>query len=298
MKHDFLPSYDHTLKAIANICEAYPQLHLHSIGKSVLKRDICALSVGNVEKGATLFVGGTHGQEWLTVSLLLLFLDDLLSSIQSGEPLEEIDFSLALQKRGLIIVPALNPDGIEIALYGPKSAKWRKNCVKKILARSELTWQANACGVDLNHNFDAGFPILQKLEREAGFCGPSPRRYGGKHPLSEPESRAIVKYVRKNNISRLYAFHSQGEEIFYEYDSIPVPQGEEIAQTLSKLSGYDLVENAGLYSHGGLKDWFIKEFRRPGFTIEIGKGENPLPLSDLDSIYRKIRRMMAAAVIL
>lgn len=298
MKHDFLPSYDHTLKAIANICEAYPQLHLHSIGKSVLKRDICALSVGNVEKGATLFVGGTHGQEWLTVSLLLLFLDDLLSSIQSGEPLEEIDFSLALQKRGLIIVPALNPDGIEIALYGPKSAKWRKNCVKKILARSELTWQANAYGVDLNHNFDAGFPILQKLEREAGFCGPSPRRYGGKHPLSEPESRAIVKYVRKNNISRLYAFHSQGEEIFYEYDSIPVPQGEEIAQTLSKLSGYDLVENAGLYSHGGLKDWFIKEFRRPGFTIEIGKGENPLPLSDLDSIYRKIRRMMAAAVIL
>ena len=298
MKHDFLPSYDHTLKAIANICEAYPQLHLHSIGKSVLNRDICALSVGNVEKGATLFVGGTHGQEWLTVSLLLLFLDDLLSSIQSGEPLEEIDFSLALQKRGLIIVPALNPDGIEIALYGPKSAKWRKNCVQKILARSELTWQANARGVDLNHNFDAGFPILQKLEREAGFCGPSPRRYGGKHPLSEPESRAIVKYVRKNNISRLYAFHSQGEEIFYEYDSIPVPQGEEIAQTLSKLSGYDLVENAGLYSHGGLKDWFIKEFRRPGFTIEIGKGENPLPLSDLDSIYRKIRRMMAAAVIL
>lgn len=298
MKHDFLPSYDHTLKSIANICEAYPQLHLHSIGKSVLKRDICALSVGNVEKGATLFVGGTHGQEWLTVSLLLLFLDDLLSSIQSGEPLEEIDFSLALQKRGLIIVPALNPDGIEIALYGPKSAKWRKNCVQKILARSELTWQANARGVDLNHNFDAGFPILQKLEREAGFCGPSPRRYGGKHPLSEPESRAIVKYVRKNNISRLYAFHSQGEEIFYEYDSIPVPQGEEIAQTLSKLSGYDLVENAGLYSHGGLKDWFIKEFRRPGFTIEIGKGENPLPLSDLDSIYRKIRRMMAAAVIL
>ena len=251
-----------------------------------------------MEKGATLFVGRTHGQEWLTVSLLLLFLDDLLSSIQSGEPLEEIDFSLALQKRGLIIVPALNPDGIEIALYGPKSAKWRKNCVQKILARSELTWQANARGVDLNHNFDAGFPILQKLEREAGFCGPSPRRYGGKHPLSEPESRAIVKYVRKNNISRLYAFHSQGEEIFYEYDSIPVPQGEEIAQTLSKLSGYDLVENAGLYSHGGLKDWFIKEFRRPGFTIEIGKGENPLPLSDLDSIYRKIRRMMAAAVIL
>lgn len=298
MKHDFLPSYDQMLKAIAKICEVYPQLHLHSIGKSVLKRDIYALSVGNVEKEATLFVGGTHGQEWLTVSLLLLFLDDLLSSLHAGECLEEIDFGLALQKRGLIIVPALNPDGIEIAVNGAESARWRKNCVRKIMAKSDLTWQANARGVDLNHNFDAGFPILHKLEQEAGFCGPSPRRYGGKRPLSEPDSRAIVKYVCKHNISRLYAFHSQGEEIFYEYDNMPVPQGEEIAQTLSKLSGYELVKNDGLYSHGGLKDWYIKEFHRPGFTIEIGKGENPLPLSDLDSIYRKIRRMMAAAVIL
>lgn len=298
MKHDFLPRYDQVLKTIAKMCNTFPELHLQSIGKSVLHRDIYALSVGQVENGATLFVGGTHGQEWLTVSLLLLFVDELLSSIQSREPLEEIDFSLALQKRGLIVIPALNPDGIEIALNGPKSAGWRKNCVKKILEKSDLTWQANARGVDLNHNFDAGFSILQKLEREAGFCGPSPRRYGGKRPLSEPESRVIVKYVRKHNISRLYAFHSQGEEIFYEYDNIPVPQGEEIAQTLSKLSGYQLVKNAGLYSHGGLKDWFIKEFHQPGFTVEIGKGENPLPLSDLDSIYRKIRRMMAAAVIL
>lgn len=298
MKHDFLPSYTQMLKIISKICTAYPQLHLHSIGKSVLKRDIYALSVGNVEKDAALFVGGTHGQEWLTVSLLLLFLDDLLSSVQSGEPFEGIDFSLALQKRGLVIVPALNPDGIEIAVNGAESARWRKNCVKKILSRSDLSWQANAHGVDLNHNFDAGFPILHKLEREAGFCKPSPRRYGGKRPLSEPESRAIVKYIRKRHVSRLYAFHSQGEEIFYEYDGIPVPQGEEIAQTLSKLSGYELVKNTGLYSHGGLKDWFIKEFHRPGFTIEIGKGENPLPLSDLNPIYQKIRRMMAAAVIL
>ncbi len=298
MKHDFLPSYDQTVKAITKIFEVYPQLQLNSIGKTVLRRNIYALSMGNVKEGAVLFVGGTHGQEWLTVSLLLLFLDDLLSSIQSGEPLEEIDFPLVLQKRGLIIIPALNPDGIEIALHGPKTARWKKQFVKKVMAQSDLSWQANARGVDLNHNFDAGFPILQKLEREAGFCNPSPRRYGGKHPLSEPESKAIVKYIRKHNISRLYAFHSQGEEIFYEYDNIPVPQSEEIAQTLSKLSGYELVQNAGLYSHGGLKDWYIKEFHRPGFTIEIGKGENPLPLSDLDPIYRKIRRMMAAAVIL
>ena len=132
MKHDFLPSYDQMLRTIAKMCETYPQLHLHSIGKSVLKRDIYALSVGNVEKEAAIFVGGTHGQEWLTVSLLLPVFGRLAFPLSSrGGPLEEIDFSLALQKRGLVIVPALNPDGVEIALNGPESARWRKNCVKK-----------------------------------------------------------------------------------------------------------------------------------------------------------------------
>ncbi|MEG2597564.1 MAG: M14 family zinc carboxypeptidase, partial [Oscillospiraceae bacterium] len=178
------------------------------------------------------------------------------------------------------------------------SAGWRKKRVDKIMQSSSKKWQANVRGVDLNHNFNAGFPLLQKLERKSGICGPAAGRYGGRRPESEPESRNLATFIRHSNIYRLFSFHSQGEEIFYEYGNIPVPQGTEIAEILSKLSGYRLVQNDGLYSHGGLKDWFIKEFHRPGFTIEIGKGENPLPLSDLAPIYKKLRRMMAAGVIL
>ena len=33
------------------------------------------------------------------------------------------------------------------------------------------------------------------------------------------------------------------------------------------------------------KDWFIQTYRRPGFTIEVGTGENPLPLSQFEEIY-------------
>ena len=36
----------------------------------------------------------------------------------------------------------------------------------------------------------------------------------------------------------------------------------------------------------GYKDWFIQNFRRPGYTIEAGSGTNPLPLSQFDEIYR------------
>ena len=38
--------------------------------------------------------------------------------------------------------------------------------------------------------------------------------------------------------------------------------------------------------YAGYKDWFILQFDLPGYTIEVGKGTNPLPLSQFDEIYR------------
>ena len=35
----------------------------------------------------------------------------------------------------------------------------------------------------------------------------------------------------------------------------------------------------------GYQDWFIQIFDRPGYTIECGLGENPLPLSQFESIW-------------
>ena len=136
------------------------------------------------------------------------------------------------------------------------------------------------------------------MEIAAGITGPSPTRYGGPCPHSEPETLSLVHLTAAFDPRRLYSFHSQGEEIFWEYQDIPVPQGELIAQTLSALSGYRLVQNGGLASHGGLKDWYIETFRRPGFTIEIGKGENPLPVEDLEPVYARLLPMMTAAAFL
>ena len=54
----------------------------------------------------------------------------------------------------------------------------------------------------------------------------------------------------------------------------------------------------GMASHGGFKDWFIESFGRPGFTIEIGRGENPLPISDFDEIYKKLAPALALALVM
>lgn len=65
-----------------------------------------------------------------------------------------------------------------------------------------------------------------------------------------------------------------------------------MVNVLSASSGYKIANPEGLAVGGGFKDWFISAYSRPGFTIEIGKGKNPLPITDLEPIYSKIEEML------
>ena len=49
-------------------------------------------------------------------------------------------------------------------------------------------------------------------------------------------------------------------------------------------------------ANAGFKDWFLQRFRRPGFTIEAGLGENPLPLTQLEEMVRRNAPLLAAAL--
>ena len=56
---------------------------------------------------------------------------------------------------------------------------------------------------------------------------------------------------------------------------------------MARISGYSLEQATGVASYAGYKDWFIQEYRRPGYTIEVGQGKNPIPVSQFDQIYRE-----------
>ena len=62
---------------------------------------------------------------------------------------------------------------------------------------------------------------------------------------------------------------------------------------MAAASGYRLCEPAPESANGGLRDWFMEEYHRPGYTIEIGRGENPLPLSDVPKLYEEILPIFA-----
>ncbi|MEM1486066.1 M14 family metallocarboxypeptidase [Oscillospiraceae bacterium PP1C4] len=291
------PCYDNIHRAVRELKDHYPNLKTFPIGKSVLGRSIYALGIGNIYKG-TLFVGGVHGMEWLTTLLLFRLMEDILRSIANNKALADIDIAHTLENRSLVVIPCLNPDGVEISLNGANSAKHLATFVNKIGGEDTRHWQANARGIDLNHNFDAGFAQLKDLEQKAGITAPAPTRYGGTAPHSEPESRALVNFCTAFNIRQAYAYHSQGEEIYYKYGENTPARSQLMAQVLASASGYQLADPEEMASHGGFKDWFIEHLRRPAFTVEIGRGVNPLPVQELEPIYARLLEMMLISILL
>ena len=205
-------------KAIKSLSETYPFLHTSIIGKSVLGRDIAALKIGRASE-YVLFTACFHGSEHLTTTLLLKFAEELCEAIKNGGSVAGINIKRVMTGRAVIIVPRVNPDGAEISIGGISSVGSLARSINKLSRGNTKKWNANARGVDINHNFDADWEELSRLEKENGIYGPSPTRFGGPKPFSEPESVAIKNLCETLRIRHALAFHSQGEVIYWQYDN-------------------------------------------------------------------------------
>lgn len=274
----------------------YSFLQALPIGQTALGRDIYGIVLGGGRE-AVLYAAAFHGQEWITSLILLRLCEEMAAALNGDGVLVDMDLQQALAGRSLVMVPQVNPDGVEIALHGPETAG-RYMPLVSALDPEGKHWQANARGVDINHNFDAGWKELKAMELENGIHGPSPRQWCGPAPESEAETAALVKLCHRAKFRHVLALHSQGEEIYWRYgDRTPV-RARTMADILGASSGYRVADPEGMASHGGFKDWFISAFGRPGFTIEFGLGENPLPLEDFEPIYRKTREMLLLAALM
>ncbi|MEG0456525.1 MAG: M14 family zinc carboxypeptidase [Oscillospiraceae bacterium] len=305
------PSYDEIYLYCKNFTEKYNFIKCFDIGKTYLKRNIPALAIGNLEK-PTLFAGCFHSLEWLTTLLLIKFIEDVCLSynncVLNSQIFDNgINIKQILEKHGLIIVPLVNCDGIDLSCKNYTKEDIKQNFKKysktilKIMEKDNdalSKWQANIRGVDLNHNYNAGYDILKIMEKEKGIIEPTYSLYGGKTFESEKETKAMIRLLKKFNFSKVFAFHSQGKEIYYSYGKHTPPQSKYIADILGKMTGYTVCHPEGMASHGGFKDYFIKHYHKPGFTFEIGEGKNPLPAEDLNEIYKDMKNAMAVALAL
>ena len=284
-------AYDHKtmLKDLSNLKSTYPQIEILNIGKSVLGRSIPAVRLGS-GKRLIHYNGAFHANEWITSLLLMVFIEMCLEAARSGQTLEGFEISKLLKEKTLWIVPMVNPDGVDLVLNGftaDNNPYYRQVMQANKGSSNFRGWKANIRGVDLNDQFPAYWEN-ENARRETS--GPAPMNYPGPFPLSEPEARAIADFTRENDFQIVMAFHTQGEEIYWGYRKFEPPQAENMVQQLAKVSGYRAVRYVD--SDAGYKDWFIYKWRKPGFTIECGSGQNPLPLEQFPSIWAKAGKIM------
>lgn len=292
--YPFLPDMSNRMEKENELTHTFSFLKRTKVGNSLLNRPIYAYTLGNPQT-QTLYAGAFHGMEWLTSLILLQFLEHCCFSVQNSCCIFGTELYRILCQNGVTVIPCVNPDGVEIQLFGSSAAEQYKTLIDGITENTSK-WQANARGVDLNHNFGAGWKELKALERENHFTSPNPTRYGGEQPESEPEVQALVQFCKENPFCRAFAFHSQGREIYWDFGTDTPEESFMLAKQLGAVSGYLVSKPEGLAVGGGFKDWFIQYFKRPGFTIEIGRGKNPLPLKDFTAEYPKIFPLLCRGI--
>lgn len=95
----------------------------------------------------------------------------------------------------------------------------------------------------------------------------------------------------------MIAYHTQGRVIYWSFQNYQPPVAYQIAQIFARASGYTVATPPPEAVYAGYKDWFIQEYRRPGYTMEVGIGRNPIPISQFNTIYGENEEVMLLAPI-
>jgi len=290
-----------TQREIESLLRTYPFMRSERLATTAFGRPISTLVVGNGPR-KVLYSAAFHANEWITTLILLTFARQWGEAIVSGGEIAGQNARELKDKVTIYMVPLVNPDGVDL-VTGAISPDSPEYALATALSENYPNipfpsgWKANLLGVDLNLQFPAGWMQAREIKFMQGFTRPGPRDYVGRAPLDQVESRTMEGYTQAIDPALVLAFHSQGEEIYWQFDDIFVPGARELGERLAQVSGYALADTPYNSSFAGYKDWFIKTYRRPGYTVEVGRGENPLPIEQFPEIYQANLPLLVAAAL-
>ncbi|WP_106498548.1 M14 family metallopeptidase [Lentibacillus sp. Marseille-P4043] len=282
-------TYEKMCQDLEQLIDVYPFIVRQTIGHSVMGKDLVELQLGIGDKQVHVD-GSFHANEWITTPVIMRFLNQYVLSLTNNVSIRGIYMLPMYIDTSFSLVPMVNPDGVNLVLNGSDAAGSYKQFVLNLNNQQDdfSNWKANIKGVDLNNQY----PALWNIEADRKPTTPQPRDYPGPHPLSEPESITMAELARTRNFTRLNAFHTQGKEFYWGFEGSEPPISAIIAEEYARVSGYTAVRY--LDSYAGYKDWFIQEFKNPGFTIELGSGMNPLSIKKFPEIYQESLGIMLA----
>ena len=288
-------------QTILELVKRYPFLRTELLTETAFGRKIRTLVMGQ-GKRRVIYSAAHHANEWITTPVLLKFAEDFAQALEDGGKIFNMDAKTLSDDVTIYMVPMVDPDGVDLVTGAIKEGEGQYEIARALGSNYPDIpfpdgWKANLQGVDLNLQYPAGWLQAREIKFSQGYTRPGPRDFVGRAPLSQKESRALAGYTEYIDPDLILAYHAQGKEIYWQFDDIEIEGARELGEELAKVSGYTLTEPAVNSSFAGYKDWFIKRFRKPGFTIEVGEGVNPLPLSQFDEIYRDNLGILVTAAI-
>lgn len=245
-------------QSLVSVNQRYSEItELVDIGYSaVQKTPIKALKLGKGER-TILINGAHHARESLTTILVLAQIEDLAEAYINNEIRYSYKVRQLLDTISIYFVPMVNPDGVDLAMS------------------TKPSWKANGRGVDLNRNY----PTLYARTVPARY--PGAQGYAGPYPFSEPETQAIRDLCETMQFETAIAYHSAGQIIYWWYHQTGNLYHRSLveAKLLANITGYSLVPISQQRGGLGFTDWFIQNYKRPGYTLEIGWAANGRPLA-------------------
>lgn len=184
-----------------------------------------------------MLIGGIHGDELSSSSIVFHWME----MMQTPDA----------QRFEWIVAPAVNPDG----LLAPKPSR------------------VNANGVDLNRNFPTPNWNKEALRYWASRTGSDPRRFPGRAPLSEPESRWVNDQMQRFKPDVIISVHAPYGVL--DFDGSGQPPFRFGRLPLNKVGIYP----GSLGNYGGVHK------NVPVITIELPNALSVPPKAEIERIW-------------
>ncbi len=248
--YDTKYSYADMSRDLKKMAKLYQDvMELSVLAKTADNNNIYCIRLGNQNaKKKILIQSAMHAREWLNSQLVMKMAERCCKSYYSGK-YNGTAYKKLFNKVCVYIVPMLNPDGVNISQYG--LARIKSPSLKKLAKRlgrgSYSRWKANARGVDLNRNFNAGFRKNNSKGTKRGREG-----YSGPYAFSERETKAIVKLVDKIKPKAVINYHEAGRVIYYTKSS-------SLLSLVRQKTGYRPVRESISGANGSFGDYLTKK---------------------------------------
>ncbi|XP_010732359.1 carboxypeptidase A6 [Larimichthys crocea] len=174
---------------------------MFSIGKSYEGRPLYVLQIGKRsrhQKKAVWIDCGVHAREWIGPAFCQWFVKEAINSYQYDSMMRRL-----LNQLNFYIMPVFNVDGYHFSWTTDRF--WRKTRSKN--------HKFHCRGVDANRNWKV------KWCDEGASSHPCDDTYCGPFPESEPEVKAVAKFLRKHKkrVKAYISIHAYAQMLLYPY---------------------------------------------------------------------------------